>query len=287
MDQPIIYNTPFVNSIFHPSDFTLASENAFAHALALALRRKTRFTIFHAGGGKGAWMEFPAVRATLERWGMLKPGSEQSSVFQEFSVRVKKVNKPGRNPLTTTLDYLERNPTDLIVLATRGREGLPRWIMPSMAERIARKSKTMTLFVPDKARGFVSPTDGSACLKRIFIPVDPMPTAAPAVEYAARIGKALGEPLEVTLFHVGDQAFKPVAELPDIPGLTWHLKHKPGEVVETLLEEIRAREPDLIMMTTAGQEGFLDVLRGTVTEQILRRTLCPLLAIPMQWRRRD
>ena len=36
----------------------------------------------------------------------------------------------------------------------------------------------------------------------------------------------------------------------------------------------------MIAMTTAGQEGILDTLRGSVTQQVLHRSPCPLLAIP-------
>jgi len=34
------------------------------------------------------------------------------------------------------------------------------------------------------------------------------------------------------------------------------------------------------VMSTAGHEGFLDALRGSVTEQVLRHSPCPLLAVP-------
>ena len=54
---------PFVKSIFHPSDFSEASELAFAHALAIALLRKTQLIIMHARRGKSEdWSQFPAVR---------------------------------------------------------------------------------------------------------------------------------------------------------------------------------------------------------------------------------
>ncbi|MCH8872885.1 hypothetical protein IH824_08975 [candidate division KSB1 bacterium] len=64
-----IYDVPFVNSVFHPSDFSAESKNAFAHALVIALLRSTRFTILHAGGSAKDWQYFPAVRHTLEKWG--------------------------------------------------------------------------------------------------------------------------------------------------------------------------------------------------------------------------
>jgi nucleotide-binding universal stress UspA family protein len=156
-------NTPFVNSVFHPSDFSAASENAFAHALALALVRKTEFTILHTGGSGEDWTGFPAVRATLERWGTLEPGSPRSAVFEQLAVRIKKVRLESRNPVEAILHYLAKHPTDLIVLATEGRTGLPSWLQPSVAERVAERSGTKTLFVPDKARGFVSRQDVSWC----------------------------------------------------------------------------------------------------------------------------
>ena len=63
---------PYVDSVFHPTDFSDASELAFAHALAIAVSRRTDFTMLHAGGKhdvSGEWKTFPPVRRTLERWG--------------------------------------------------------------------------------------------------------------------------------------------------------------------------------------------------------------------------
>lgn len=34
-------------------------------------------------------------------------------------------------------------------------------------------------------------------------------------------------------------------------------------------------------MVTAGRHGILDALRGTHTEQVLRRVHCPVLAVPL------
>ena len=38
---------------------------------------------------------------------------------------------------------------------------------------------------------------------------------------------------------------------------------------------------NLIVMSTDGRHGFLDTLRGSHSERVLRRTPCPLLAIPV------
>jgi hypothetical protein len=68
---------PFVESIFHPSDFSKASELAFAHALAIALIRRTELVIMHAGRESiGDWSRFPSVRKTLETWRSPAPSTQ-------------------------------------------------------------------------------------------------------------------------------------------------------------------------------------------------------------------
>jgi nucleotide-binding universal stress UspA family protein len=281
-----LFDAPFVDSVFHPSDFTEASANAFAHALAIALLRKTRFTILHAGSdylAEDEWTKFPGVRATLARWGLQKPGSLRSEMFQDLSIRVKKVNVRSRSPLVATLDYLDKHATDLIVLATEGRVGLPRWIRPSVAERLAERSGTMTLFVPNSTPGFVALEDGEISLRRIVVPVDHDPSPEAAILYAARAAALMSDSrVAITLLHIGDAAEMPKLELPGVASCVFETSTRSGAVVEGILEVARESAADLIVMPTRGREGILDALRGSVTEQVLRRAECPLLAVPMR-----
>ena len=121
---------PFVSAVLHPTDFSPASEAAFAHALAIALVRQTKLWILHAGANDGAaeWQSFPAVRETLQRWGLLGPGAPREAVYNELHVRVAKVVTRSSDPVEATLEFLESHEPDLLVLATEGREGFPRWI---------------------------------------------------------------------------------------------------------------------------------------------------------------
>ena len=76
MSRSGAYETPIIDHILHPSDFSEASEVAFAHALKGALVAGARLTLFHVSSDMTAeWSDFPAVRQTLERWGLLPPGS--------------------------------------------------------------------------------------------------------------------------------------------------------------------------------------------------------------------
>ena len=131
---------PFVQSIFHPSDFSQASQLAFVHALAIALLRQTSLVIMHASRVPVVedWARFPRVRQTLERWQLLAPGSPRSAVAEQLAIDVTKLHARG-NPVQASVDHIEAQRPDLVVLATRGRQGLPRWLKPSVAQAIARR----------------------------------------------------------------------------------------------------------------------------------------------------
>lgn len=278
---------PFVDSVFHPSDFSQTSENAFAHALAIALLRKSEFTILHAGGeptGGQAWRQFPAVRATLERWGLLEPGSPQSAVFEELEVRIQKVNLITKRPYVSIRDHLKHNPTDLIVLATEGRAGMPRWINPSGAEKLARESRTKTLFVPKGAKGFVSAENGDLSLKKVLVPVDARPDPKAALVYASRAagGMMVDEMVEINLLHIGNAGDMPRVRYPEEAGnCTWNTLSREGNVVDGIIGTAKEISADMIVMATLGHEGFLDALRGSVTEQVVRQSPCPVLTVPV------
>jgi nucleotide-binding universal stress UspA family protein len=271
------YSIPFVKSIFHPSDFSPPSELAFAHALAIALIRKTKLVIMHAGRGHlDEWDQFPPVRKTLERWRVLAPGSPQSAVFEKLSVRVAKVSARG-DPVRASINQIEKQEPELVVLATRGRHGLPLWLKPSVAQAIARRTSAMTLFVPRGCRGVVS-VDGAIQLRRILLPIDYQPNAQEAVIRAVRAAEAFGdEPVEILLLHVNGSAL-PQLDRPESQACVWKELRRDGDVVLAILAA--AEEADLIIMATEGRHGVVDAMRGSVTERVVRGAPCPVLAVP-------
>lgn len=273
---------PFVSSVLHATDFSPASEKAFAHALAISLLRRTRLWLLHAGRddpGGDDWRKFPPVRATLERWGLLEPGSPRSAVFDEFQVRAMKVALKARDPLDAMVEFLEEKQPDLLVVGTEARTGLSRVLESSAAEKLARRSRTMTLFVPDGARGFVRVEDGHTSLRRILVPVDAQPDPADAAEVAARAARALGDaPVAIHFLHVGDAAPEP--PLSGEEAFTVRASVRSGDPVDEIIAAANEEDADLVVMATEGRQGVADALRGTVTERVLRELDRPLLAVP-------
>lgn len=277
MAEPHLGIAPFVTSIFHPSDFSKASDSAFAHALAIALLRQTELVIMHAGGESiGDWSRFPPVRKTLERWQVLAPASPRSAVFDKLAVRVIKVSARG-DPVEASIAHIEKQKPDLVVLATRGRHGLPLWLKPSISQAIARRSKAMTLFVPRGCRGVVS-MDGVIRLRRILLPVDNQPDSQEAVIRAQRAAEAFGDDVvEITVLHANGGKL-PELDYPKSKACSWKPLRRNGDVVKVILDA--ARSADLIIMATEGEHGAFDAFRGSVTEQVVRGVECPVLAVP-------
>lgn len=268
---------PFVKSIFHPSDFSKASELAFAHALAIALIRRTELVLMHASRVNiGDWARFPPVRKTLEAWQVLAPGSPRSAVFEKLAVRVTKVSARG-NPVQASIAHIEKQKPDLVVLATRGKHGLPLWLKPSVSQAIARHSDAMTLFVPRGCRGIVS-LDGVIRLRRILLPIDHQPDAQEAVIRAVRAAEALGDGVvQLVLLHVNGGP-PPQFTRPKSKACAWEEQQREGDVAAVILDA--AADADLIVMATEGRHGVVDAMRGSVTERVIRGAPCPVLAVP-------
>jgi len=271
-----------VESIFHPSDFSEGSQVAFAHALKMALVAKARLTVLHAkAGGDAQWQDFPGVRDTLERWQLIPKDSPRSAVA-ELGIEVHKVVASGRDPVRACLGFLQDHPGDLIVLSVRQQEGRMRWLEKSVGKPIARRAGQMTLFIPQGVEGFVSRQDGSISLRNILIPIAAKPCPQPSVDAAGRLIRNLRlPPGAVTLLFVGPAADMPSVELPDDTGWTWDRVAKAGEPADTILQTAAELGAGLIVMTTDGPDGFLDGLRGSTSERVLRKARCPLANLPV------
>lgn len=270
-----------LHSILHPSDFSAASEIAFAHALKLAVVAKTKLSILHVTNRKVQWQDFPGVRKTLERWNIIPQGSSTSAVA-ELGVKVMKVVLEG-DPVKACVNFLDRHPADLIVLAVHQSDGRMQWLHKSVGKPIAESAGELTLFIPHGVDGFVSLQDGSVSLQNILIPITNKPRPQPAVDIAASLISNLQLMRgTVTLLHVGPSAQVPAIKLPEDNGWTWNQISKEGNPAEVILETAQSINADLIVMTTDGPDRFLDGLRGTTSERVLRKTRCPIASLPIR-----
>jgi nucleotide-binding universal stress UspA family protein len=275
-------SSPIIGSILHPSDFSDESDVAFAHALKAALIAHSQLTIMHVSPkATEEWTDFPGVREVLARWGLLPKDAPRSAV-PALGIDVRKVSARHNDPVESVLAFLDHHPADLIVLATHQHEGRSHWMHRSVSEPIARNSGQMTLFIPPGVDGFVSRIDGTVSLRSVLIPIAPVPLPQPALVLAARLVRNLQCPEGTfTTLWVGAGGDAPAVHFPETPGWKWNAMVQSGDVIEAIVNAARDTSADLIVMATDGRHGFLDALRGSHSERVLRRTPCPLLAIPV------
>ena len=268
-------------SIFHPTDFSPESEVAFAHALKLAVITNSALRIMHVEPQVSDvdWQSFPSVRATLARWGV----QTSKSSGEDGGLHINKILTYREDPAASILQELRSNPADLIVLATHQHDTLDRLLGNTVAEPIARQSHARALFIPAGIPGFVELETGTVRLQQILIPVDHHPSPQSAVDAAAALALALGEThLTFRLLHVGDQQNMPPVKVPAQPGWIWEKIAREGDVVEQILTAVSEYSTDLLVMSSQGQQGFLDTLLGSTTQQVLGRARCPVFAIPTE-----
>lgn len=270
-----------IRSIVHPTDFSEASETAFTHALRIAVAAKAALTILHVASEPGAddWAAFPHVRRTLAHWGLMDESESPEAIHAKLGVLVRKVEMAPQSPLDGIRHFLRMHPADLVVLSTEARQGVARWLSGSVAEEVARATHVPTLFVPAKARGFVDPMRGEVRLHHVLIPVDHDPKPAAAISTIMGFAHLLtGIDAEERLLHVGQRA--PQVERHAEPHRPLPVAMRKGDPVEAIIDVANDWPADLIGMPTAGHHGFLDAVRGSTTERVLRQAPCPVLAVP-------
>lgn len=275
---------PIVSSILHPSDFSETSRVAFAYSLAIALRSKSSLTLLHVENQEfkeSDWGLFPSVMGTLENWGVLESGASKNEVFSKLGVMIKKVEITAGSPVSAIINYMSNHPTDLIVLASHKKMGLARWTNPSVSEPVSRHSNKITLFIPDESHGFLSLNNGNISIKKVLIPIDKSPNPRPAVNFAVNFVKALtNDPVEIKILHIGEESAIKGFDRNYDDQINLSVEVSSGKVNEEIIRISKEFKSNLIVMATHGHEGFLDMLRGSTTEQVLRLSGCPVLAVP-------
>lgn len=210
----------------------------------------------------------------------------------------------------TILQTAQAEGATLIAMTTHGRTGVARWLMGSVAEKVARASDVPLLLVRSFRRnpkGDLEPnTPGETPFRRILVPVDGSPTSLSAVTPAEKFAQLYGS--EVLVLHVrspfvspsvplpGMEAALPLFEAPPIPaeqdeitraaadrfrqaGLTVRRLTVEGEAASTIVDLSITEGADLIALGTHGRSGLSRWALGSVAERVLRSAEVPLLLV--------
>ncbi len=270
-----------MTKILIPVDGTELSESVLNPVHRLLAGEGGEITLLRVteGGECGAW---PAIRATEAR--LLGMVANHESYDLKTQIRVEEGDPAG-----VVLAYVERDTPDVVAMVTHARTGLPRLVKGSVAEAVLRKSATpMLLCNPHGSRA----ASCKSPFLRILVPLDGSETAHRAFPSAIDIAKAAGA--EVILLRVVDSSLREGSEEYERIGRylnrsadrfteagvkTTRLFLTSGEPATTILETLDEERVDLVVMATHGRTGVDRLRLGSVAEEVLRESPCPLLIV--------
>jgi nucleotide-binding universal stress UspA family protein len=173
---------------------------------------------------------------------------------------------------------------DLLALCTRGRSGLRRFLLGSVAEEILRRSSVPVLVAHPSSKGGPAVAE----LRKIVIPLDGSHRSAsilPSVTEIARAHRA--KVMFVTVVSPTRKEDLPVdtichnvfreQERLKSQGLDVDLAVVYGDPATEILAFAAKNQADMIAISTHGRTGLDRMRHGSVTEEILRRCRMTML----------
>jgi nucleotide-binding universal stress UspA family protein len=300
-----------IKHVLCPVDFSEFSRHAFDRAVAVARSHGADVTVLHVlpvtsavpalpygpeGPGPFGFEAVDRDRTLAELPRFLTP--EQADVRVRYEV----IDSPSIH--RGILLQIPKQSADLVVMGTHGRSGFDRFVLGSVAEKTLRMARVPVLIVPPHDPA-VLPV-GRDPFRRVLCAVDFSQDSVRAMEYAASFARhAAGR---LTVLHVVEPVpigYDPMAGTAfDLAGYEDRLEESSraqlrtfapdraaaGCEVETMLTRGRAykeilriageRQADLIVVGVHGRNAFDRLVFGSMTEHIIRRATCPVLAVP-------
>lgn len=190
------------------------------------------------------------------------------------------VLRTGEKPHQLIIDEAVEKRADMIVIGRRGRTGLMKVLMGSVAAKVIGHAPCKVLVVPRAARiacrNILVATDGSA---------HSIAAAAEAIGIAKRCGSTIiglstmyvPEDFEEAKANVGA-----VVEMALKEGIPVEALTPAGRSHEVIVETAGGRGVDLIVMGTYGKTGLKKILMGSSTEKVLGHANCAVLVVRAQ-----
>ena len=267
-----------MKKILHATDLGPHDAVAFAHALRLAIDAKAKLYLLHVADREGGdhWSQFPHVRETLGRWGLLDPRKPPQAIEAELGLHVAKVSVRASNLRQAIAQFAEKHDCDLLVLWTHDQRSPMSWLGGgAIAVDIARSAGMQSLFLPGAASGFVDVATGRTKLDTVLVPVDDQLDCTDALDRIEATLRLFAPDARLRRLHIGTNP----PRLPTAGAREFMLRQ--GPVVQTITSVAHETGAGLIAMPTAGRHGVFDALRGSTTERVLREAGLPILAAPV------
>jgi nucleotide-binding universal stress UspA family protein len=276
-----------IQTILHPTDFSEYANSAFALARSLACDWGSRLIVLHVA----------SVPLLQQKRGY--PWELQKAI-KRHQAEAPDVHLEPRlevgDAAAGILRVVEEDACDLMVMGTRGRGGLGRLLLGSVAREVMRHAPC-PVAVATASR---SETAAHA-IRTILHPTDFSRHSDSALRMACALAREHGARL--TVLHVvasrglGSIGMAPPPPLPknhlgavqdrlqrwlqwaDDDGVRAKYRVEEGDAAGVILGAAQTSGCDLIVMGTQGRMGLERMWMGSVAEEIARKAVCPVLTV--------
>ena len=281
--------------ILFPTDGSEAATAAFEYALEIAATHDATVYVLNV-------IDLPfdtpsrirdELAETLEREGT-EVVEETAARASEWNVSVVTEIREGV-PHEAIVEYAGEEDMDLLVMPTHGRDGIERFLLGSVTERVVNTAPVPVLAVtPDEHEAFAYPCED------VLVPTDGSAGAGRALEEGIALSKALDARLH--LLHVveatslGDESgpgktdervedraneilteASETAERASVGSVTRSIAHgRPYREIRSFVEEAGI---DVIALGVHGETDFSRYALGGVSAKLLRTSPVPLLML--------
>jgi nucleotide-binding universal stress UspA family protein len=295
MSTTSVANRIQLKNILYATDFSRAADAAFPYAAEFARRFGAKFYAVHARTPENY------VLAAPETW---------SSTNEEYEKQESELRQVLRNDLphieTDVLSaeggvwpvlksVIDEKKIDLLVLGTRGRTGIGKFFLGSVAEDIVRQAPCPVLTVGPHSPS-EPPREGR--FREILYATDFSEESLAAAPYATSLAQE--HQAHLTLLHVIEKSGAGGSIRPDeleadalqhmqnlVPGkeeLWCEPRYivKGGKPAETILEAAKNRKSDLIVLGVRKPEGIpggATHLPIAVAHKVIAHAVCPVLTV--------
>ena len=188
-------------------------------------------------------------------------------------------------PAPTLVDMAVRGGFSLILMCSRGKSGIKRLLMGSVAEEVLRRSPIPVFIVHPMTK-----TTGKMRIKRIVVPLDGSLRSGSILSRVAPLAKATGaKVLFMTVVEPRSKQDYPVEVLArnvfreqkrlHKQGIQTELAIRYGDPVVEILSFGDVQNADMVALSTHGRTGVERALYGSVAESVLRKGKLPLLLL--------
>jgi len=196
-------------------------------------------------------------------------------------------------PAETIVEYAEKYDYDVIVMPTQGRQGLSRYLLGSVTEKVVRLSSIPVLtsrMNPDDAFEFpyeqlLLATDGSQSAEHAAMHGLDLAAALDATVHAlSAVETAVMGPDVEDVTNAGrdaaEEAVDTIANAAQRRGIDDIVRHvEDGAPAETILDVIESEDIDAVVMGTTGRRGITRILLGSVAEKTVRSAPVPVITV--------